>query len=134
MNSPAGFFALTAAVKAASLKKSKFRPRRTMHALESRIVFDGALVASLTPDAVKALVPTVNAPVEVVAANAVLDGGKHEAVFIDTSTSNWQALVSGLEASKPGVAIELIDGGQSGLAQIATWAKSNTGFDAIHVM
>jgi hypothetical protein len=134
MNSPFDFFALTAAVKAATAKKSKFRSRRTMHALESRIVFDGALVAGLTPDAVKALVPTVNAPVEVVAANAALDGGKHEAVFIDTSTSNWQALVSGLEAKRPGVAIELIDGGQSGLAQIATWAKSNTGYDAIHVM
>ena len=72
--------------------------------------------------------------IQVVAANAALDGGKHEAVFIDTSTSNWQALVSGVEASRPGVAIELIDGGQNGLAQIATWAMSNTGYDAIHVL
>jgi hypothetical protein len=72
-----------------------------MHALESRIVFDGALVAGMTPNAIKALVPTANAPIQVVAANAALDGGKHEAVFIDTSTSNWQALVAGGKRTVP---------------------------------
>ena len=134
MNNPNELFVLSSAAAAATAKKSKFRPRRTMHALESRFVFDGALVASLTPDAVKALVPTANAPIQVVAANAALDGGKHEAVFIDTSTSNWQALVSGVEASRPGVAIELIDGGQNGLAQIATWAATHNNYDAIHIL
>ena len=63
MNSPNDLFALTATAKAATTKKSIFRPQRSMHALESRIVFDGTLVASLIPDAIKALVPTVNAPV-----------------------------------------------------------------------
>ncbi|MEI8396708.1 MAG: DUF4347 domain-containing protein, partial [Rhodospirillaceae bacterium] len=70
-------------------------------------------------------------PVEVQAANPSLDGGKTEVAFIDTSVVDWQVLANGV---RPGVEIELIDGTQSGLAQMAAWASTHSGYDAIHVL
>jgi len=78
-----------------------------------------------------ALIPDVTAPTMVQAADPSLDGGKREVVFIDTSVADYQTLVNGI---RPGVEIELIDGGQDGLAQMAKWAESHSGYDAIHVL
>jgi len=106
-------------------------------ALEPRMMFDGAAVGAAhapADAAAKALIPVVPAPVEVRAANSAKDNGKQEAVFVDTSVSNWQALVASVEANSPGMAVELIGAGQSGLAQIATWAETNHGFDSIHIL
>ena len=77
---------------------------------------------------------TAPAPVEVRAANPSLDGGLREVAFVDTSVAGWETLVGGIASSRPGMEIELIDGTQSGLAQMAAWAASHTGYDAIHVL
>ncbi|MGZ5049625.1 MAG: DUF4347 domain-containing protein [Methylobacter sp.] len=126
-------------------------PRRTLMALEPRIMFDGAAVATADaalPD-VKP-VATDNAakdnpqalldaaahtpPVEAQTADPAKDNGKLEVAFVDTSVANWSALVSGIEANRPGMAVELIAGGQSGLAQMAAWAQTHSGYDAIHIL
>ncbi len=104
-------------------------------ALEPRWMFDGAAAAHAVPDiAARALIPVAPAPLEVQAANPAKDNGKTEVVFVDTSLSNWQALVAGVETANPGIAVDLIDGGQSGLAQIAAWATTHSGYDAIHIL
>ncbi len=127
-----------------------------MIALEPRFLFDGAAAATIvdathqsvhpapTPHGADPLAealanhvlpadPTaaVGAPTQLRAADPSKDGGKKEAVFVDTSVSNWQALAKGVRA---GVEVELIDGGQSGLAQMAKWAQNHTGYDAIHIL
>jgi multidrug efflux pump subunit AcrA (membrane-fusion protein) len=111
------------------------RPRLLMRALEPRLMFDGAAAvtaAHAAPDAAaKALIPAVPPPVEVQAANPAADGGKKEVVFVDTSVAGYKTLEA---AIKPGVAIEEIDGGQSGLAQVAVWAQSNSGYDSISLI
>ncbi len=75
--------------------------------------------------------PGIAAPTEVQAADPALDGGKTEAVFIDTSVANYQTLEA---AIGPGVEIDLIGGGQDGLAQMAVWGLSHRGYDAVHVL
>ncbi|WP_437891021.1 DUF4347 domain-containing protein [Phytobacter sp. V91] len=55
---------------------------------------------------------------------------RHEVAFIDTSLKDYQTLVDGV---KPGVEVVLIDGSKDGLAQIADWAASHSGYDAMHI-
>ena len=98
-------------------------------------MFDGAAVLDVAHAAAdasaKALIPVVMAPVEVRAADPSKDNGKKEVVFIDTSVTGYKTLE---DAAKPGIAIEEIDAGQSGLAQMAKWAETNSGFDSISVI
>lgn len=115
-------------------RKGKRRTTAGIMALEPRIMFDGAAAHAAIDAKALASIPVVPAAVEVQAAAPAKDSGKTEAVFVDTSTSNWQALVAGLEKTRPGVEIDLIEGGQSGLAQIATWAETHSGYDAIHIL
>jgi large repetitive protein len=104
-------------------------------ALEPRWMFDGAAAvdaAHAAADAsAKALIPDAPAPVEVRAADPSKDGGKKEVVFIDTSVADYKTLEA---AVKPGVEIEEIDGGRSGLAQMAKWAETHTGYDSITIL
>jgi len=104
-------------------------------ALEPRWMFDGAAAvdaAHAAPDAsAKALIPDAPAPVQIRAADPSQDGGKKEVVFVDTSVANYQALEA---AVKPGIEIEEIAGGQSGLAQMAKWAETHPGYDSISVL
>ena len=104
-------------------------------ALEPRWLFDGAAVvdaAHAAPDAgAKALIPVVAAPVQIRAADPAQDGGRKEVVFVVTSLSNYQALEA---AVKPGVEIEEIGGGQGGLAQMAKWAETHSGYDSISIL
>ncbi|CDK99845.1 conserved protein of unknown function [Magnetospirillum gryphiswaldense MSR-1 v2] len=104
-------------------------------ALEPRWMFDGAAAfdaAHAAPDAAaKALIPDAPAPVQVRAADPSKDGGKKEVVFVDTSVAGYQALEA---AVKAGIEIEEIDGAKSGLAQIAKWAETHTGYDSISIL
>ncbi|MBF0212767.1 MAG: DUF4347 domain-containing protein, partial [Magnetococcales bacterium] len=118
--------------------------------LEPRMMFDGAatdaLVAHMAdnahheafqPDAERIdtrtlqTAPVVPAPVEIRPADPLLNQGKREVAFIDTSVTNYQTLVDGVRA---GVEVVLIDGTQSGLAQMAQWAETHSGYDAIHIL
>ena len=104
-------------------------------ALEPRWMFDGAAAvdaAHAAPDpSAKTLIPNVPAPVQVRAADPAQDSGKKEVVFVDTSVANYQTLEA---AVKPGIEIEEIDGGQSGLAQMAKWAETHAGYDSISIL
>jgi Domain of unknown function (DUF4347) len=106
-----------------------------MRALEPRFMFDGAVAATTTKAVTDAALADqlahTPAPVEVQAANTSLDGSKKEVVFVDTSLSNYKDIESKI---KSGVAIEEIDGTQSGLAQIAVWAQTHTGYDSISLI
>jgi len=114
------------------------KPSLGLMTLEPRLMFDGAAAitaahATLSA-ATKALIPAVAAPVEVRPADPTHDNGNKEVVFVDSSVSDWQALVAGVEKTNPGVEIELIDGTEGGLAQIATWAETHSGYNAIHIL
>ncbi len=125
-------------------------------ALEPRYLFDGAgavtvvdashhtnpfITSASGPDPLAQALAThvlptdptagVSTPIQVKAADPSQTGGKKEVAFVDTSVSDWQALANGLPA---GVEVELIGGGDSGLAQMAKWAESHSGYDSIHIL
>ena len=52
-------------------------------------------------------------------------------VFVDTSVSNYQSLLDELPSD---IEVVLLDGSQDGLSQMAHWAESHTGYDAIHII
>lgn len=58
------------------------------------------------------------------------DAPRHEVVFIDTSLKDYQTLAAGVG---PGVDVVLIDGSKDGLQQIAEWASTHSGYDAMHI-
>ncbi|PWC84599.1 hypothetical protein AEJ54_29370, partial [Azospirillum sp. Sp 7] len=64
-------------------------------------------------------------------ADPTANGGRKEAVFIDTGLADWQTLMAGVAA---GIEIVLLDGSADGLAQMAAWAAGRSGYDAIHVL
>ena len=59
------------------------------------------------------------------------ESARKEVAFVDTSVADYRTLEAGIKA---GVEIQEFDGSQSGLAQIATWAETHTGYDAIHIL
>ena len=87
--------------------------------------------AHAAPDAAaRALIPIVAAPTVVREADPTKDGGKKEVAFVDTNVADYKTLEAGIRV---GVAIVEIDGGQSGLAQIAKWAETHSGYNAIQL-
>ncbi|MBE5223347.1 DUF4347 domain-containing protein, partial [Pectobacterium sp. A113-S21-F16] len=54
-----------------------------------------------------------------------------EVVFIDTSVAGYQSLVANVPA---GMEVVLLDGSKDGLTQMAVWAQTHSGYDAIHVL
>ncbi|OEZ64928.1 Mo-co oxidoreductase dimerization domain protein [Janthinobacterium sp. HH103] len=98
--------------------------------LEQRFMFDGAVA-----DAAHAAQAHESAPlppaVTVRAAEPAKDQGKKEVVLVDTSVDNYKSLEAGVRA---GVGIVEFDGSRDGLAQIAQWAASQSGIDAIHIL
>lgn len=118
------------------------RRRPMMLALEQRFMFDGAAAAPVAEAAAAAAAAEANAavanaiadapaPVEVRAADPAKDGGKKEVVFVDTPVADYQSLEAGI---RDGVAIVEIDGAKDGLAQIAQWAQTNSGYDSISIL
>lgn len=126
-------------------------------ALEQRFMFDGAAVATVvdahvadtaltdaltaveataaqteqgaaerTGDSKASLVPQV-----VREADPALNNGRREVAFVDTAIGDWQTLVASI---RPGVEVVLLDAGESGLAQMAAWAQTHSGYDAIHLL
>ena len=53
------------------------------------------------------------------------------AAFVDTSVAGWEALADGLPA---GMEVVYIDGARDGLAQLAQWAATHHGYDALHIL
>jgi hypothetical protein len=124
-------------------------PKARPMALEQRFMFDAAAVTAVTdpqyaPEAVQsdstandsdlarfAEPATVTSPVTVRPLDVALNNGSKEVAFIDTGVADYQTLVDGIRA---GVEVVLLDEGQNGLAQMALWAQSHSGYDAIHVL
>ncbi|AOR63733.1 putative Ig domain-containing protein [Pectobacterium wasabiae] len=134
-------------------------PQPLGYALEARMMFDGAVAATVTQaDA------TQNASEAAQPANAAKDdsqthnnnqtdngqgdhavtqdngtsdvavageGSRKEVVFIDTSLTDYQTLVDNVPS---GVEVILLDGSKDGLSQLTEWAKTHSGYDAIHVL
>jgi hypothetical protein len=103
-------------------------------ALEQRFMFDGAVAdaahaAQGAHDS--APPPPVPPAVEVRAAEPAKDQGKKEVVLVDTSLANYKALEAGV---RDGMGIVEFDGSRDGLAQIAQWAATQSGLDAIHIL
>ena len=71
------------------------------------------------------------APVEVRAADPTQNGGRKEVVFIETNVTDYQTLVDGVKA---GVEVVLLDSTKDGLSQMAEWARTHSGYDAIHIV
>ena len=123
-------------------------PRVRPMALEQRFMFDAAAASTSTDPqhtldtqhtdasaadslAKFAIAATVSVPVEVRAVDPALNNGRKEVAFIDKGVADYQTLVDGVRA---GVEVVLLDAGQDGLAQMALWAQSHSGYDAIHVL
>ena len=132
-------------------------------ALEARMLFDGAVVATVDQaastqqaDSSTAASASSDAAADSSAADASQDQAtsgtdsqnsdsqntaddlavasdpvRKEVVFIDTSVANYQSLVNGV---KSGVEVVLLDASQDGLSQIAVWAQTHSGYDAIHII
>jgi hypothetical protein len=106
--------------------------------LEQRFMFDAAAVvtaadaAHAKPDAAAlALIAEVAAPTQVKEADPSHSSGRKEVVFVDTNVKGYKTLEAGLPE---GFAVVEIDGSRDGLAQMAKWAETHTGYDAIHIL
>ncbi len=64
-------------------------------------------------------------------ADPARNDGRKEVVFIDTTVTDWRALVSGAQS---GMEVVLLNGNRDGLTQMAAWAESKSGYDAVHVL
>jgi len=121
-----------------------YKPRRTMMALEPRIMFDGA--------AVETAVDTVTDPKPPVQDTAAIEAAKlveaaadvvppavqtepvpprTEILFIESNVADYQMLIDG---AKPGTEVHVLDASQDGLAQMAQVLDGRSGIDAIHIV
>ncbi|XJC93459.1 DUF4347 domain-containing protein [Pectobacterium polonicum] len=129
--------------------------------LESRVLFDGAIAATATQaetgnssDATASSHPaqTANHSAEAASENSTSsdqnsathdittdvvvqavagETTRKEAVFIDTALTDYQTLIGNVPA---GVDVFLLDSSKDGLSQLATWAETHKGYDAIHIL
>lgn len=99
--------------------------------LEQRFMFDAAVADAAHAAAPDSVPPPVPPAVTVRAAEPAKDDGKKEVVLVDTSLANYKSLEAGI---RDGVGIVEFDGSRDGLAQIAQWAATQSGLDAIHIL
>jgi hypothetical protein len=118
------------------------QPGEGLHALEPRLVFDAAAVA--TADAtLEQPADTTDDPMARDAAHGlnaddllehgatpVGDGGRREIAFVDSSVDNVQSLIAGLDRS---VEVVIIDAASDGVEQIGRALEGRSDVDAIHV-
>lgn len=122
------------------------RPQPLISALEPRMMFDGAVAATVASD-----VPTADAAADnphgdaasaetnqavsdSSEAGAVADtqnGGRKEIVFVDTRVPDYQAL---LGAVSPDAEVVLLSTDSNGVQQIADALETRSGIDAIHII
>ncbi|MBS1188759.1 MAG: hypothetical protein H6R10_551, partial [Rhodocyclaceae bacterium] len=110
-----------------------FKPRRSMHALESRIVFDGAAATALADPSLQAEPVDHSAPAAVdlaVPAPAPAQP-RSEVVFIESNLPDWQSLAAGVS---PAAQVVVLDAQKDGLQQMADYLADHSGVDAVHVL
>ena len=150
--------------KPASEEQPQTQPETLLgYLLEPRMVFDGAVVATTVEVAADAAASTPTETASdatadsagtgdataadsnhgsslYVAAAVGPEASGHEGapvpdgkavVFVDTSVNNYQGLLAELPSD---IEVVLLDGSKDGLSQMADWAQSHTGYDAIHII
>src|SRR5690606_23380144 len=125
----------TAAVGSASV------PARSplASALEPRMMFDGAVAATVADTAMTAADATHTQTADdssqhasdAVTPPAASSDQRQEIVFVDSKVQDYQQLVSEI---KPGTEVVVLDGTRDGLEQIAEYLKGREGIDAIHIL
>ncbi|MCQ4240269.1 Ig-like domain-containing protein [Stutzerimonas stutzeri] len=107
-------------------------------ALEPRMMFDGAVAATVADTAISSDIAKTQAATDTSlhASNpatppVATSAQRQEVVFIDNKVNNHQQLLSSL---KSGTEVVLVDGSQNGLQQIADYLQGRTGIDAIHIL
>ncbi|CDL00463.1 conserved protein of unknown function [Magnetospirillum gryphiswaldense MSR-1 v2] len=103
-------------------------------ALEPRLMFDGAAMADAVDHAADAAgddAAAIAAQAASVADAAAPAPARKEVAFVDTGVADYQSLVDSIGA---GIEVVLIDGGESGLAQMAKWAQTHADYDAVHIL
>ncbi|WP_225086769.1 putative Ig domain-containing protein [Pectobacterium colocasium] len=123
--------------------------------LEARMLFDGAVAATVEQTATTQDTATQTATADTASHTVSSQSDQHETntqdsttsadssvamagstthkevVFIDTSVADYQQLAHGV---KDGVEVVLLDASKDGLSQIAQWAQTHTGYEAIHII
>jgi hypothetical protein len=121
-----------AGTAAVATTRRPLRHASQLLSLEQRFMFDGAVAdAAHAAQAHDSAPPPVPPAVTVRAADPAKDEGKKEVVLVDTSVANYKSLEAGV---RDGVGIVEFDGSKDGLAQIAQWAATQSGLDAIHIL
>ncbi|MBD2839311.1 DUF4347 domain-containing protein [Pseudomonas sp. JM0905a] len=110
--------------------------------LEPRMMFDGAVAATVadtaasqptdTPDAQDAAAPESSSHDGLAATPTGGTGDqRQEVVFVDNGVKDYQQLVA---AIKPGTEVVVLDSSKDGLQQIADYLDGRSGIDAIHII
>jgi len=128
----------------ASYRDMHYPPRRTMMALEPRIMFDGAAAETAADAVVDAKPPVQDAPAidAVKLAQAVIDAPpvveppvveppRHDIYFIDPNIGDIQSIIAALPATAD---YHVLDGGSDGVAQITAILKDKQNIDAIQIV
>ncbi|EGW22294.1 DUF4347 domain-containing protein, partial [Methylobacter tundripaludum] len=120
--------------------------RRTMIALEPRIMFDGAAVetavdatADSSPvaqdtaaiDADKLVQAAADVAPPAVQVDPTSQLQRIEVVFIESNVSDYQTLINGVS---PNAEVHVLDASQDGLTQMAEILNGRSGIDAIHIV
>jgi len=102
-------------------------------ALEPRILFDGAAVATAADTLDNS--SFYNAPEDNSAIPAAVESSpsndKKEIAFVDSGVEDYQTLIDGLDSS---IEVYILDGTQNGLDQIASILEGKNDIDAMHIL
>ncbi|QEY61909.1 DUF4347 domain-containing protein [Metapseudomonas lalkuanensis] len=110
--------------------------------LEPRMMFDGAVAATVADTAASQPTDVPDAQDTAAAESSSHDGlaatptggtgdQRQEVVFVDNGVKDFQKLVA---AIKPGTEVVVLDSSKDGLQQIADYLDGRSGIDAIHII
>lgn len=69
--------------------------------------------------------------IKISTADASVDAGKTEILFISSTQPNWQSIA---ESTRPGVEVVVFNGAGNGLAEISNYLQVRQSYDAIHIV
>ncbi|MCZ8077301.1 MAG: DUF4347 domain-containing protein, partial [Paucibacter sp.] len=110
--------------------------RPQMLALEARLMFDGAGMATVVEAEHQAepaaeAARTLSEPVRAAPVDQGAAGQRNEIVFVEGNVANYKTLLDGL---KPGTEVHVLDSTLDGLAQIAAALAGRNDIDALHIL
>lgn len=108
-----------------------------LRALEPRMMFDGAVAATVAETAQADPAPQADSASDnqsdstPPAAPAATSDQRQEIIFIDSNVQNYAQLINGVSE---GTEVVVLDGNKDGLQQIADYLNGRSGIDAIHIV